>query len=787
MRSLKGVIWGTVLGLSLAAVQVWAQGQMPQDQTPQGQTQPDQTQQPPDQQPAQPPAQPDTQVAQPPAPEPPPAAQPSDAQPPQAELPQAQPPQAPPQQAPPQQAQMPPAQPGDQSGPDAPSRVARLQYTSGSVSIQPQGTGDWVEASINRPLTNADNVWADKDSRAELNVGDGVLRLGSESSLTLSNIGDNTVQVELHQGTLNLRVRQLGAGEVFEVDTPNMAFTVQKTGEYRFDVDPNGDSSIAIVWKGEGEATGEGPAVQVKANERARFRNGTSLQHDISSAPPNDGFDDWCQTRDEREDHSVSAQYVAPGTIGTEDLDEYGSWRNEEPYGEVWVPSGVAAGWAPYSLGHWVWIAPWGWTWVDDEPWGFAPFHYGRWVYGGGYWGWAPGPFYARPFYAPALVAWFGGPGFGVGFGFGFGGGIGWCPLGWGEPFFPWYRGSWGYFSRVNFYNARIGNINQFRGFYHGGVFAGASFHYANLRAPGGAIAVPQRALTNSLSVRSAAVRVPASQFDRASLGGGRVPVNPTMNSRLGANAGRATAVPPSRSFSRPVASRLAAPAGARGMASANAGRFGMNATASGHYVPRPPQGNLTARNNAAGASGGRSYSSAGTSHYVPRPPAGSQMSQPRNAPENRSEPRGTSGGYSRPTEHSTPHSSPESGHGRSFSYAPQSTAPGRTNPSTYANNGYRNYSSPSYSSESRSYMGGGMRSYGGSQSYSAPSYRSYSAPLNRSYSAPSYRGYSGPSRSYSAPSNRGSGSSFRGSSGGGGSHSSGGSHSGGGGHGGRR
>ncbi len=75
----------------------------------------------------------------------------------------------------------------------------------------------------------------------------------------------------------------------------------------------------------------------------------------------------------------------------------------------MWVPNGTPAGWAPYHYGHWVWVDPWGWTWVDDAPWGFAPFHYGRWAYVGGYWGWVPGPIAARPVYAPALVAWVGG------------------------------------------------------------------------------------------------------------------------------------------------------------------------------------------------------------------------------------------------------------------------------------------------------------------------------------------------------------------------------------------
>src|SRR6266576_5948793 len=96
---------------------------------------------------------------------------------------------------------------------DPPGRAARLQYISGSVSIQPRGTEDWVAGSLNRPLTIADNVWTDKESRAELNVGTGVIRMGDETSVTLTNVSDSTVQVELHQGTLDVHVRHLFGGE----------------------------------------------------------------------------------------------------------------------------------------------------------------------------------------------------------------------------------------------------------------------------------------------------------------------------------------------------------------------------------------------------------------------------------------------------------------------------------------------------------------------------------------------------------------------------------------------
>src|SRR6516164_1573201 len=366
------------------------------------------------------------------------------------------------QEAPPIEDQPGPTQDSQTTRNDPPDRAARLQYLAGSVSIQPQGTGDWVTGTQNSTLTNSDNVWTDKESKAELNVGGGLLRMGDESSLTLTNITSQNVQVELHQGTLNLHVRHLFGGEIYEVDTPNMAFTVQKSGDYRFDVDPNGDSTVVTVRKGEGDATGSGPAVRVKSNEQARFTNGTSLDHTVAEAPPFDGFDSWAGARNDREDHSLSAQYVAPGVIGTEDLDDNGVWTEVPTYGNVWVPRHVAVGWTPYSSGRWAYVEPWGWTWVDDAPWGYAPFHYGRWVYTGGYWGWTPGPVYVRPVYAPALVAWFGGPSRGVSFGFG--GGFGWCPLGWGEPFYPWYHHGFGYFRSVNISNTRITNINNYYG-----------------------------------------------------------------------------------------------------------------------------------------------------------------------------------------------------------------------------------------------------------------------------------------------------------------------------------
>jgi len=492
---------------------------------------------------------------------------------------------------------------------DPPGRVARLQYISGSVSVQSHGTDEWVAGSLNRPLTTSDNIWVDKDSRIELGVGTGLLRADDETSLTLTNVSDNAVQIQLNQGTLNLRVRKLYGSEIYEIDTPNVAFTVQKAGEYRIDVPADGDATIVTVWKGEGDATGNGPSVRVHSNHTARFSGGTSMAHDIYKAPDFDGFDDWCRVRDQRQDHSTSAQYVAPGTIGYEDLDDYGYWQVVPTYGRIWVPRTVAAGWAPYRYGHWVWVSPWGWTWVDDAPWGFAPFHYGRWVYYSGYWGWAPGPVYVRPVYAPALVAWFGGGGFSFGVSFG-GGGYGWCPLGYGEPYIPWYRGSRGYFRQVNVTNTHITNITYVTNNYYnyGNGDSGRThvkaFDYANLKAPGGITAVESRTIVDSRPVAKSLV--PVNAKDVASLNSshleGRL-AEPTRESRLGNDTQGRTIVPPTRPVARPVVTRNPVPA---------VGRTDARQEVNGRGTPAAP----TADRSVANDSGPHS-----PSRVIPRPP----------------------------------------------------------------------------------------------------------------------------------------------------------------------
>src|ERR1700733_4185944 len=92
---------------------------------------------------------------------------------------------------------------------DPPTRVARLGYIEGSVSFQPAGEDDWVQAVPNRPMTTGDKLWADKGSRAEVQLGSSTIRLSENTGFSFLNLDDNTVQIQLTSGSLNIRVRQL--------------------------------------------------------------------------------------------------------------------------------------------------------------------------------------------------------------------------------------------------------------------------------------------------------------------------------------------------------------------------------------------------------------------------------------------------------------------------------------------------------------------------------------------------------------------------------------------------
>jgi len=458
---------------------------------------------------------------------------------------------------------------------DPPSRVARLAYAQGSVSFQPAGTEDWVTAGLNRPITTGDKLWSDNDSRTELQLDGSLIRLSSNTGFSFLNLSDNVTQIQLTAGTLLVRVRRLDESETYEIDTPNLAFSVLRPGVYRVSVNEVGDSTTIRIRSGEGEVMGGGAAYTVRPNDFVTFSGTDQLSAESEGINyREDQFDSWAATRDRHYENSSSSRYVSADVVGYEDLDDHGTWRRTPDNGYVWFPRTTEQGWAPYHNGHWDYIEPWGYTWVDDEPWGFAPFHYGRWVNYEGSWGWVPaapraeGVVYVRPVYAPALVAWVGGPHFAIGIGigggesYGSGVGVGWFPLGPREVYVPSYRVSRNYVNNVNVSNTTV-NTTVVNNYYNTTVVNNnvsvTNVKYVNQSVPGAVAATTPQAFTSAQPVARNAVKVDQREVASAPVRAFTPPAVPAKQAVLG--TGAAALKPPAAVQTRAVVAKVAPPA----------------------------------------------------------------------------------------------------------------------------------------------------------------------------------------------------------------------------------
>jgi hypothetical protein len=405
---------------------------------------------------------------------------------------------------------------------DPPDRVGRLSYLSGDVSYRPGGVDDWAAATLNYPLTTGDDLWSDAGARVEIALGTAAIRLAPSTALGFLALDDQTTQVRLTEGSLQVRVRDLADDEVFEIDTPNGAVSLLAPGSYRVDVDANGDATTITVREGRAELTTAGSSLSVDDAQAATLYGTESPSYDMQDPVPLDEWERWTAMRDRRGDDSRSAQYVSRDMPGYEDLDEYGDWRDTPEYGSVWLPRRVAAGWAPYRDGHWAWVEPWGWTWIDYAPWGFAPYHYGRWVYLGRSWAWVPGHVMGRPVYAPALVAFVGGSNWSISVGVG--GGVGWFPLGPREIYVPAYRVSNRYVRNINITTINVTNLT---------LADMTNIRYRNRASPGGVTVVTREAFVGARPVSRSLIVVPRDRLNGAPVVGTAAPFAPIRDSWL--------------------------------------------------------------------------------------------------------------------------------------------------------------------------------------------------------------------------------------------------------------
>lgn len=330
---------------------------------------------------------------------------------------------------------------------EVPDRVGRIAYLSGSVQFYSEGGQGWVTADLNAPVTSRNSLFAGPDGRAEVRIGGTAVTLDANTQLDIQVLDDESFRARVGRGSISLRVPQVDFNDTIELTAGSARYLLLQSGRYRLDADEAG--STLAVFSGQADAYLPGKQIPVTPGTMLSV-NGNG--HRLTGATQTT-LDLWATQRDESLRISQATQYVSPNMTGYEELDANGRWESDPDYGTVWYPTTyVSPGWAPYRDGRWVYVAPWGWTWVDAAPWGFAPFHYGRWVRIGSSWAWTPGSYVRRPSYAPALVSFVGGvPG--ASLSIGVHSSVSWYPLAPWETYRPAYR----------HHSHHLNNINNFR------------------------------------------------------------------------------------------------------------------------------------------------------------------------------------------------------------------------------------------------------------------------------------------------------------------------------------
>ena len=295
---------------------------------------------------------------------------------------------------------------------------AHVSHVEGNVVLERDGRPE--NSPLNVPLLSGDRLKT-QDGRVEVLFGDAsTLHLDQRSTLDVQS--DDLAR--LIDGRLRLSIPGPSRTVAYRIDSPAGSVRIAQAGEYRVslvrDKDPStglgaGELQLELaVIRGSGEIFTDQGTTAVRAGERAYASAGLMPSYAYAYNSANwDAFDRWSETRRDAR-LGVSAQYL-PEDVRTysSTFDEYGDWRYQPAYGQVWYPR-VAAGWRPYYYGRWASYPRYGWTWIGADAFSWPTHHYGRWGFSAGVWFWIPG---AR--WAPAYVSWAYAPGY-----------VSWCPLG---------------------------------------------------------------------------------------------------------------------------------------------------------------------------------------------------------------------------------------------------------------------------------------------------------------------------------------------------------------------
>ncbi|MBV9377979.1 MAG: FecR domain-containing protein [Alphaproteobacteria bacterium] len=332
------------------------------------------------------------------------------------------------------------------SGWTPPGRVGRVSLASGNVDFRLSSETAWADVELNQPIFTGEALRTDPRARTEIRIGAQRIDLSNGSEIEIASLRDGTTRLLLVRGRIGLQLRNSGENETVEIAVPQGTLSMG-AGTYDIDVDAEEHPLRVAVFDGKAHLSAAGGDIAIGSGQTAVIGSSGPTDAVHTEQASADEFVAWCRDRDADETRLAAPYFISRDMTGYEELDSAGTWKINAQYGPVWFPT-QSVEWAPYRFGHWKWITPWGWTWLDDRPWGFATSHYGRWALIDEHWAWVPGNYVEHPLYAPAVVAFLGTPG--IGLSSEEGATVAWFPLAPGEAFWPSYTRDLDYIRNLN-------------------------------------------------------------------------------------------------------------------------------------------------------------------------------------------------------------------------------------------------------------------------------------------------------------------------------------------------
>ena len=343
------------------------------------------------------------------------------------------------------------------------SRVGRIAVAEGNVAVRLAASdrpaashraGEWADAGLNHPIAAGMSVRSSAQGRAVLRIGAEIIALSGATEFEIVQLDHGGARITLRRGRIGVRLSQSDPAHRFDIDIPRGGVSLIAPGDYDIMAgDDNAPARLAVM-NGAARFAGKGLDVAV-STAAAILLGGNDPVAALPGGTDGDDFVAWWRPA-KRDAPEPALHHVSAAMTGREALDEHGNWETVDGYGAVWFPQELPDDWAPYRQGQWRWIGPWGWTWIDDMPWGFAPSHYGRWAKLGGSnadagrWGWVPGKPEKHPAYMPAVVAFLGTAGVGLSYPDAFSPAVAWFPVAPGEVYWPDFTGDLDAIRRLN-------------------------------------------------------------------------------------------------------------------------------------------------------------------------------------------------------------------------------------------------------------------------------------------------------------------------------------------------